>query len=100
MDLALLLIPLLLTLLLTFRTVGTRNQKIVQLVPALCAGGLLAVVAAPMLNGALNIDITRSPFWKDLQNIESYIVGLGLLASLLLVWGAGFGHAKSHKKHK
>jgi len=100
-DLGLLLVPLLLTLLLTFKAVAGKRQPMMHLLPALCAGGLLAVVAAPMFNSALNVDITRSSFWKDLQNIESYIVGLGLLSSLLLAWGAGLGHTKSHgKKHK
>lgn len=99
-DLALLLLPLFLTLLLSFRAVGSRNLSLAQLVPALCAGGLLAIVAAPMFNSALNIDITQSPLWKDLQNIESYVVGIGLLSSLLLIWGGGLSHAKPHKKHK
>jgi hypothetical protein len=90
-----------LTLLFTFGSGGVKKQRLFQLVPALLAGGLLAVVAAPMFNSALNVDITQSPFWKDLQNIESYIVGLGLLSSLLLVWAGGLTHAKSHsKKHK
>jgi hypothetical protein len=54
-----------------------------------------------MFNSTLNVDITQSPLWKDLQNIESYIVGVGLLISLLLIWAGGFSHAKSHrKKHK
>lgn len=100
-DLVLLLAPLLLTLLLTLKAAASKNQALMQIVPALCAGGLLAVVAAPMFSDSLNIDITTSPFWKDLQNIESYIVGAGLLSSLLLVWAGGLGHAKSHaKKHK
>ncbi len=100
-DLGLLLAPLLLTLLLTFKSLSGKLQPLLQVLPALCAGGLLAVVAGPMFNSALNVDITSSPFWKDLQNIESYIVGLGLLSSLLLVWSASVGHVKAHsKKHK
>lgn len=98
-DLALLLAPLFLSLLFTFKT--SAGQILPQLVPALCAGGLLAIVAAPMFNGALNIDITQSTAWQDLQKAESYIIGIGLLASLLLIWVSGFSHAKSHsKKHK
>ena len=100
-DLALLAAPLFLTLLFTYGSGGAKNQRFAQLVPALLAGGLLAVVAAPMFNQILNVDITQSPIWKDLQKIESYIVGIGLLASLLLVWAGGFSHAKAHsKKHR
>lgn len=100
-DLALLLAPLVLTLLLTFKAVPTKRKLVAYLVPALCAGGLLAVVAAPMFSGALDVDITQSAFWKVLHNAESYIVGAGLLSSLLLIWVAGFKNANSHsKKHK
>ncbi|HET7528710.1 MAG TPA: hypothetical protein VFJ84_00580 [Candidatus Saccharimonadales bacterium] len=100
-DLALLLVPTLLTFLLTFRSVSSGSQTLLQLIPALCAGGLLAIVAAPMFNAALNVNITASPFWKNLQNAETYVVGIGLLASLMLIWGGSFSHAKAHsKKHK
>ena len=98
-DLILLIAPLLLTLVLTYRSVTAKGQRFVQLIPALCAGGLLAVIAAPMLSDALNVNFSSSPAWKDLQNIQSYIVGAGLLFSLLLIWFGGFkfGHNKKHK---
>lgn len=100
-SLILLVVPLLVTLLLTFRNVTAKKQRLAQLIPALCAGGLLAVVAAPMFSESLNTNLSDSPIWKDMQNVQSYIVGAGLLASLLLVWSGGFMHAKSHgKKHK
>jgi len=102
-DLALLLAPLLLTLLLTFRSVTSKNGRYFSIVPALCAGGLLAVVAAPMFNDALGTNVTDSKFWHDLQNAQSYVVGIGLLSSLLLVWSSGFSHGRSRghgKKHK
>jgi hypothetical protein len=100
-DLVLLAGPLLLTLLFSLGASGAKNQRLLQIAPALLAGALLAVIAGPMFNSTLNVDITQSPLWKDLQNIESYIVGVGLLISLLLIWAGGFSHAKSHrKKHK
>ena len=100
-DLALLLVPLLLTLILTFKSVTSKNARYFSIVPALCAGGLLAIVAAPMFSDALNIDVTNSGFWHDLQNAQSYVVGIGLLSSLLLIWTAGLGRGHSHsKKHK
>ncbi len=100
-DLILLALPLLLTLLLTFRSVVGKRQRLVHIVPALCAGGLLAAVAAPMFSQALSTNFSNSQAWKDIQNIQSYVVGVGLLFSLLLVWTSGFSHSKSHgKKHK
>jgi hypothetical protein len=102
-DLALLLLPLLLTLLLTFRSAASKNSRYFSLIPALCAGGLLAAVAGPMFNDSLQINVTGSSFWKQLKDAQSYIVGIGLLASLLLIWSGGFSHGRSHgrgKKHK
>jgi hypothetical protein len=96
-DLALLIVPLLFSLFFTFRSVSSKNGRLFSIVPALCAGGLLAIVAAPMLSSGLQADVTDSKFWHDLQNIQSYVVGVGLLASLLLLWSGGAKHAKKHK---
>ncbi len=100
-DLALLVLPLLLTLLLTFRTVLSKRQRLLHIIPAVCAGGLLAIVAAPMFNDALNINISDAQLWKNMQSLQSYVVGVGLLSSLLLVWSNGFTHSHSRgRRHK
>lgn len=100
-SLILLLVPLLLTLLLTYKNVAGGSRRLLQLVPALCAGGLLAAVAAPMFSDSLNTNLSGSEFWKELENIQSYIVSAGLLVSLLLIWSGGFASTKPHaKKHK
>jgi hypothetical protein len=100
-DLALLLLPLLLSLLFTAKTVSSKNFRYFSMVPALCAGGLLAIVAAPMFNSAAGTDVTASSFWHNLEDIQAYVVGAGLLSSLLLIWTASLkrGDHKS-KKHK
>ena len=98
LDLILLVLPLLLTLIFTFKSAASKQQRILQIIPALCAGALLAVVAAPMFNEALNTDFTKIPAWKTMQDIQSYIIGVGLLISLLLIWISGFSHHKKHKK--
>ena len=97
-DIALLALPLLLTLFLTYRSVNSKNRRYFQLLPALCAGGLLAVVASPMLGGSLSVDFSHSAVWKDLQNSQTYIVAAGLITSLFLIWSGGRGHHS--KKHK
>lgn len=99
-SMALLLVPLFLTLLFTYKKAAGGSQRLLQLIPALCAGGLLAAVAAPMFSDSLNIKLSDSQFWKELQNIQSYIIGAGLLSSLVLIWTSGFINAKPHKKHK
>ena len=96
-DLALLALPLLITLLLTYKSVTHKRKRYFQLVPALCAGGLLAIVAGPMLNSALAVNFQLSPAWKNLHAAQTYIVAVGLISSLLLFWSAGRGHHS--KKH-
>jgi len=98
-DLALLAAPLLFTLILTFRSVSSKNGRYFSLIPALCAGGLLAAVAGPMFNDMLQTSVTDSAFWNHLKDAQSYIVGAGLFSSLLIIWLGGFRHAKSHGKH-
>jgi hypothetical protein len=100
-DLALLSVPLLFTLLFTSRSVTSKGSRYFSLVPALCAGGLLAAVAAPMFNDVLQTSVTDSAFWKQVKDAQSYIVGAGLLISLFLIWSGGFKHGRSHgKRHK
>ena len=98
-DLALLAVPLLVTLILTYKSVSSKRRRWLQLLPALCAGGLLAIVAGPMLNSALSTDFTKSQSWNDLQDAQTYIVAAGLISSLLLLWSGGHAHSRS-KKHK
>jgi hypothetical protein len=99
-DLILLLAPLLLTLLLTFKNVAAARLRIIHILPALCAGALLAIVAGPMLSDVVNSDISNLNAWKDLQNAQSWIVGAGLLLSLMLIWTGNLSQSKPHKKHK
>jgi hypothetical protein len=99
-DLALLAVPLLVTLLLTYRSVTSKNKRYFQTAPALCSGALLAIVAGPMLSDSLAINFSDSPLWKDLQNAQTYIVAIGLLSSLILTWSGHVGHSHHSKKHK
>jgi len=98
-DLILLVLPLLLTLLFTFKSVQITRTRVLHMIPALCAGTLLAIVAAPMFDEALNTSFVNIQAWKTMQDIQAYVIAIGLLFSLLLIWGSGFSHAKSHKKH-
>ncbi len=98
-DLALLIVPLLLTLLLTHRSASTQTLwQTLHLTCALLAGGMLAIVAVPMLSDILNTSYSNSAIWQDLQKAQSYIIGIGLLLSLVLIWFSSPKHPG--KKHK
>lgn len=90
--------PLAITLLLT-RKHGSRKKFYLEIIPALAAGGLLAIAVAPLLSNWINVDFNTVSFWKQLQSHAAIIVGVGALVSLVMVWLGG--HGKKHsKKHK
>jgi cytochrome bd-type quinol oxidase subunit 2 len=92
-------VPLAITLLLT-RKASARGIKFwLQLVVALCAGGLLALSLGPVLTSSGQFNITDARYWGDLQNIQSWVISLGALLSLVLIWSKAL-KKKSPKKHK
>jgi hypothetical protein len=100
LNLAVLGVPLLVTLLLTRKTFSdTKKLKsLLQLAAALCAGGLLALVSVPLLNASARTNFAGSASWTNLQKIQVPIVAAGFLLSLLLIWSQKQPHAKKHKK--
>lgn len=92
-------VPLVITLLLT-RKASTRGFKFwLQLAIALCAGGLLALSLGPVLNTSGQFNITDARYWGDLQKIQSWVISGGALLSLFLVWSKAI-NKKSSKRHK
>jgi small-conductance mechanosensitive channel len=97
LNLILLAVPLFLTALLA-RHGGTTGIKMyLNLAVAVCAGGLLALLAARSTGYLLNTTLT-GPFWDNLLKYTWIVVTAGALLSLLQVW---MGHPKhKDKKHK
>lgn len=92
----LLIVPLVLTLLLTRGSAGKGFKFWLQLATALCTGGLLALSVGPILGSSSQFDVTASSFWTSLQKTQSEVIGIGALISLLLIWFGGRGR---HGKH-
>lgn len=95
-SLILLVAPLILTLMLTRKSFSGHSKFILQIVPGLCAGGLLALIVVPLLSQSLHADFANSTFWNSLQKIQPEIVAVGVLSSLLMIWAGGL---KRHGRH-
>ena len=98
LALIILLLPLILTLLLIRGAPAKGFKFIMQLVVAACAGALLALSIAPLLNATAQIRLADSAIWQTLQSLQAPIIGAGALLSLLVIWFGGLAH--HGKKHK
>ena len=98
LAIALVLVPFLLTLLLTRKSAGKDLAFGLQLVASIFAGGLLALTIGPLLTSADQFNITSSAIWSNLVKSQAVIIGIGSLLSLFLVWFSS-GSKKHSKKH-
>lgn len=98
LNLVLLIAPFALTLLLTPKAFSGQVRKLLQCVCALCAGGLLALIAVPLLSESVRLNFASSWGWINLQKLQTPLIAGGIVLSLLLVWfGKSSHHAKKHK---
>jgi len=101
LNLILVGLPLVLTLLLTRKAFSGGVSRVLHIVVALCAGGLLALVTVPLLSDSVRANFANSNLWSDLHKIQAEVIGLGVFLSLLIVWAkslkGGSGKSKKHK---
>src|SRR5438105_2696303 len=86
LSLILLILPLLLTLLLTRKAFSGPVKLFLQSAAALCAGALLALVSIPLLSKSVRTNFDDSWSWANLQKIQTPVIVAGVILSLLLVW--------------
>jgi hypothetical protein len=96
LNLILLTIPLLFTLLLTRKAFSKGPKMFLHLITAICAGGLLALIAVPLLNASARADFADSWGWENLQQVQTVVIAIGLVLSLFLIWSQKI----KTKKHK
>ena len=96
-GLILLVLPLLVTMLITKGHTHRRGLGfIIQLVASLCVGGLLALSAGPLLASSSQFNVTAASSWKDFARAQAAIIGAGSVISLFSIWTHNF---RGHKKH-
>ena len=97
LNLILLALPVVLTLLLTRKAFSGQLKMTLHLLTALCAGGLLALVAVPLLNASSRADFVHNWGWNNLQRIQTLVIAAGFVLSLLIIW---LGKHSTHSKHR
>jgi hypothetical protein len=100
LNLVLLILPLVFTLIFTKGKAKSGFGRIIQLIVALCAGVLLALIGVPLLSGSLSADLFKSSAWEDLQKAQAAIAGVGVFLSLMVVWAKNLKTLKDKDKKR
>jgi hypothetical protein len=91
-KLALLLLPFLLTIIFARKTVKGSKQAL-NLLPALSAGLLCALLAVPLLPAAMQKQVHAQAMWHQLDNLQTAVILGGTVLSLLFLLIA---HRRKH----
>lgn len=94
-NLAFMAVPLLLTLLLTRRSLSKGFQLIFHIILALGAGAILAIMVGAALSNLGLVNYTNSELLNELSKVQNHLIITTALTSLLLVWARGL----KGKKH-
>ena len=85
-ELLLLILPAFLTALFFTRSVKGLPRLLLNVIPAIAVGCLVAVLIVPLLSADLSRSIVSLAFWQQLVRIQSLVVGGGAIISLLFLW--------------
>lgn len=96
LAIALILVPFLITLVLSHKSAGKEVAFFAQLIVSVFAGGLLALTIGPLLGNAGEFNIMNSSMWDVLVKSQAVVIGIGSLLAILLIWSSSFKHSKKH----
>jgi len=85
MRLVLLLLPPILTLLLMFHSVLGKSKLVLDLIPGIATGLLLALLFVPILPAGLSLNIQGTSIWHDYYHYQTVIVVFGALSSIVFM---------------
>lgn len=98
-NLALLLLPVVLTMLIMIHSVRGKAKLAYNFLPALGVGLLVTLLAVPLLSAGLTGSITALPLWRELENLQTLIISISTLLCLLFLWMQRPKAAKEDGKH-
>lgn len=98
-KLILLVLPAVLTLLFMIRTVKP-SGRLLNILPAIGAGFLTALLVTPLLPPGLQYNVVHSGMWQQIRSLQSSIVAASTLVCLLFLWlQRPKPHEAKHSKH-
>jgi len=98
-QLALLLTPVVLTMLFMIKSVRG-NRLLLNLLPAIGAGFLLLFLIKPLLSAGTIGTIEASPIWTQIERLQELIVGSSALICLLFLWLQRPKNLEHNKRHR
>lgn len=96
-NLFLLLLPVVLTAVIMIHSVRGRAKLAFNLLPAVGVGLLGTLLAVPLLSAGLTGSLTQLPLWRELENLQTLILSISAMLSLLFLW---MQRPKSHSDEK
>jgi hypothetical protein len=96
-DLLFLFLPMAFSVFMTARAVSGKSKTIMHAVAAAGAGAVFVITGTPFINLSLHLNLSDTKIWPVLSSAQAYIVGIGVIYSLILMW---FFSKPSNKKHK
>ena len=100
LQLALLLVPAVVTMVVTLFSVHGKAKNVINVLPAAAASALAVLLVVPLLTPGLRFALEEQTAWLYLSKSEAFVVAAGALISLLFLWSQRRHFKQPEKKHK
>ncbi len=100
-SLALLIVPFILATLFTRKNVKGGSRHVLNFIPALATGVLLALLVTPLLGGGLQHQVQNQQLWHQMDSLQTAVLLGGAFFSLLFILITHRHHnaEEKHAKH-
>ncbi|HSX33171.1 MAG TPA: hypothetical protein VLF91_02430 [Candidatus Saccharimonadales bacterium] len=99
LQLVLLLIPAIVTAIVTIFSMHGRLKTVINVLPAAGAAALAVLFAVPLLTPGLRANLESLKTWHYLSNSEALVIGAGAAVSLTFLWTQRSALRHHDKRH-
>ncbi len=97
-NLILQLLPVVLTTVFMIRSVRGGFKNAFNILPAIGVSTLLALLTVPLLPYGVTAGIIRLPLWHQLESLQTLLISISTLLTLLFLWMQRPRHHDEHLK--